>query len=160
MHHPDDLIRIFNSCFQSTHQTILAYGDDEPLYMPADEHREHHTIYFAHRFFSSALHECAHWLIAGKERRKQVDYGYWYVPDGRTVEQQELFQSVEVKPQALEWILSNAANYKFQFSIDNLNGAPFDLDEFKKAVYNQVLVYEKDGLPPRASLFQQALFRY
>lgn len=157
MHQPDDLIRIFNDCFKQTYNTILARGDDEPVYLPADEHRVHHTIYFAHGFFSSALHECAHWLIAGKERRTLEDYGYWYVPDGRNAEQQCLFQSVEVKPQALEWILSRAANYRFQFSIDNLNGAPADIDQFKQAVYQQAVCYQRDGLPPRAQIFRNTL---
>ncbi len=156
-HHPDDLIEIFNGCFQHTYQTKLAYGGDEPLYVPANEPGEYHTIYFAHGFFSSALHECAHWLIAGKERRSQIDYGYWYIPDGRTAEEQLLFQAVEVKPQALEWILSAAANYPFQFSIDNIHGASADIEQFKTDVYQQVLRYQNNGLPTRAAIFRQAL---
>ncbi|MDP3706074.1 MAG: elongation factor P hydroxylase [Legionellaceae bacterium] len=160
MHQPDDLIRIFNDCFKQTYHTVLARGDDEPIYLPADEHRLHHTIYFAHGFFSSALHECAHWLIAGKERRRQEDYGYWYVPDGRNAEQQNVFQSVEVKPQAMEWILSHSANYPFQFSIDNLNGEPSDMEQFKAAVYQQVLRYQHEGLPLRATIFRNSLVAY
>lgn len=157
MHHYQDLIRIFSDCFFQKYNTLLVKGDDEPIYLPADATRNYHAIYFAHGFFSSALHECAHWFIAGKERRKQVDYGYWYVPDGRTPEQQVEFQHVEVKPQALEWILAKAAGYKFQFSIDNLNGAPGDLDAFKYNVQQQVLVYEQQGLPTRAGQFCDAL---
>ncbi len=34
-------------------------------------------------FFASALHEISHWCVAGKARREQVDFGYWYCPDGR-----------------------------------------------------------------------------
>lgn len=55
--------------------------------------------------FNSALHEISHWTIAGKERRLLADLGYWYAPDGRTREQQALFEQVEVKPQAIEWLL-------------------------------------------------------
>ena len=160
MHKISDLISIFNTCFKSSYDTVLVCGEDEPLYLPAKEHGSYHTIFFAHGYFSSALHECAHWLIAGEERRKQTDYGSWYIPDGRTTEQQLQFQQVEVKPQALEWILSKAANFPFQFSIDNLNGQETDTQSFKVAVSEQVLLYEKQGLSPRAEIFRAALSRF
>jgi len=160
MHHPDDLIKLFNHCFMDSYQTQLAYGVDEPLYEPAGLGEPYHTIYFAHGFFSSALHECAHWLLAGKARRALVDYGYWYVPDGRTPEEQALFQQVEVKPQALESLLSKAAGYPFQLSFDNLNGTIAARDAFQAAVTEQMLRYEASGLPLRAQKFHQALFDY
>ena len=157
MHDVKDLIRIFNQCFESTYNTQLIRGDDEPIYLPADEQTPYHRVVFAHGFFSSALHECAHWLIAGSARRQQIDYGYWYVPDGRSAAQQVQFQQVEIKPQAMEWVLSEAAGYRFQFSIDNLNGEDTDLRPFKYAVEQQVLQYHEQGLPPRAAQFGQAL---
>lgn len=160
MHHPDDLIRLFEQCFLQSHQTILAYGTDEPVYLPANEGQPCHTIFFAHGFFSSALHECAHWLIAGKARRVLEDYGYWYIPDGRDADQQALFQQVEVKPQALEWVLSKAAGYRFQLSVDNLNGDVTGAEDFQAAVAQQVRCYEQQGLPPRAQRFHQALLRH
>ena len=157
MHLYQDLIKLFNGCFEATYHTQLVCGEDEPIYLPANEERSHNTIVFAHGFFSSALHECAHWLIAGEERRKQVDYGYWYVPDGRNAEQQHLFQQVEVKPQAMEWILSTAACFPFHFSIDNLNGVETDPEPFKQAVEQQVTTYMQQGLPDRAQTFYNAL---
>lgn len=160
IHHPDDLIVVFNACFQTSHQTQLAYGCEEPIYRPANAEHMYHTIFFAHGFFSSALHECAHWLLAGQARRALEDYGYWYEPDGRNAQQQALFQQVEVKPQALEWILSKACDYPFQLSFDNLNGAAPDYEQFKHAVSQQVRCYERDGLPLRAQKFQHALLRY
>lgn len=159
-HHADDLIQLFNTCFMQSHQTLLAYGKDEPLYVPANAEQPYHAIYFAHGFFNSALHECAHWLIAGKKRRQLVDYGYWYIPDGRNAEQQALFQQVEVKPQALEWILAQAAGSQFNCSFDNLNGAGGDYATFEAAVAQQMLDYKKNGLPARARLFQQALLKH
>ena len=153
MHQYQDLIQLFNTCFEATHQTQLVCGDDEPIYLPANANNAFHTVVFAHGFFSSALHECAHWLIAGEERRQLIDYGYWYVPDGRTAEQQAQFQQVEVKPQAMEWILSTAAQFRFQFSIDNLNGEETDSEPFKLAVQQQVLIYQQHGLPARADVF-------
>ncbi|CDZ76511.1 Elongation factor P hydroxylase [Legionella massiliensis] len=160
MHRYEDLIQLFNHCFTEKYNTKLVRGDEEPIYLPADVKRPHHIIYFAHGFFSSALHECAHWLIAGKERRKLVDFGYWYEPDGRNAAQQKLFQGVEVKPQALEWVLSIAANHRFRISIDNLDGTEVESDSFKDAVYQQVLVYCQQGLSPRATLFRQALCQF
>jgi elongation factor P hydroxylase len=160
LHNYEDLISLFNECFFSTHNTRLVKGDDEPLYLPADEHRPHNEIFFAHGFFASALHECAHWLIAGQKRRQLVDFGYWYEPDGRTSAQQALFQSVEVKPQAMEWILSEAAGSPFQVSIDNLNSSESDTHAFKLAVYTQVKTYCEQGLPKRAALFRAKLSHF
>lgn len=160
MHHYQDLINIFNDCFTAKYNTKLMKGGDEPLYLPANEHQPYHTLFFAHGFFSSALHECAHWLIAGAERRQQVDFGYWYAPDGRTAEQQLLFQQAEVKPQALEWILSVATGHPFRVSIDNLDGEEAETEVFKHAVYEQVMNYCQQGLSTRATLFRSALCHF
>lgn len=159
-HHYQDLIDLFNQCFEQSYNTKLCKGEDEPIYLPADEHRPYHAIFFAHGFFSSALHECAHWCIAGKNRREQVDYGYWYCPDGRNAEEQALFQQVEIKPQAIEWIFSMAANYPFQISFDNLTGEVGEKSAFKAAVYQQVLSYVQTGLPKRAEQFKRALCEF
>lgn len=160
MHQYQDLIRIFNDCFFEKYNTRLLKGLDEPLYLPEDEDRPHNELYFAHGFFASALHESSHWLIAGEKRRKLVDFGYWYAPDGRSAEQQELFQNVEVKPQAIEWILSKAARYRFRVSIDNLNGPESNENDFKQAIYQQVKIYCTQGLSVRAETFRQALCHF
>ena len=166
MHFYEDLIRLFNACFASEYQTQLVKGWDEPIYIPKGYTsaslpvQNYHAIYFAYGYFSSALHECAHWFIAGEARRQLVDFGYWYAPDGRTAKQQELFLSVEVKPQAIEWILSQAAQYKFQCSFDNLNGEAIDSQLFKMAVFNQVQEYCSKGLPKRAAMFRRALCEF
>lgn len=160
MHCYNDLIHIFNTLFDKTHNTRLVKGDNEPIYLPVSESQPYHAIVFAHGFFSSALHECAHWFIAGRQRRLQEDYGYWYEPDGRTAEQQALFQRVEVKPQAIEWILSVACSYRFQFSIDNLNGGENDTASFKQAIYQQVMDYCDRGLSGRVARFHAALCEF
>lgn len=160
MHHYQDLITIFNDCFFTQYNTRLVKGEDEPLYLPADETRPHNELFFAHGFFASALHECSHWLIAGEKRRQLVDFGYWYAPDGRTAEQQKLFQSVEVKPQAIEWILSHAAGFRFRVSVDNLNGEESETGAFKNAVYHQVKTYIETGLPYRAKALCQGICRF
>lgn len=160
MHRYEDLILIFNQCFEKEYNTRLIKGGDEPIYLPADETRPYHALYFAKGFFASALHEISHWLIAGDKRRRQVDFGYWYEPDGRTLEQQALFQSVEVKPQAMEWVLSNAAGFPFRLSIDNINGEETDTGSFKRSVYEQVKGYCEKGLSPRAVCFRTALCHF
>ena len=71
-----DLIRIFNGLFLAGLNTELVAGDDEPIYLPADAEHRHHRIVFAHGFYASALHEIAHWLVAGANA-DQEDYG-WY----------------------------------------------------------------------------------
>ena len=129
----------------------------EPIYQPADDECAYHRIIFTHDYFSSALHECAHWFIAGETRRQCLDYGYWYAPDGRSADQQRRFQAVEIKPQALECILSAAAGYPFQVSFDNLNGDVSDTEAFEQAIVQQVQRYHEHGLPLRAEQFYRAL---
>jgi elongation factor P hydroxylase len=157
VHQYADLISIFNHCFREQYNTMLVKGGDEPIYLPADQSHTSNRLIFAHGFFSSALHECSHWLIAGTERRQQIDFGYWYSPDGRTAEEQQQFLSVEIKPQAMEWILSQAAHHPFRVSLDNLLGEPTETALFKQAVYNQVKDYCITGLSSRAAQFRNAL---
>lgn len=158
--HYSQLIHIFSECFESEYQTRLVRGQEEPVYLPKGPGRRYHEIHFAHGFFSSALHECAHWLLAGPERRLLEDFGYWYLPDGRSAEQQQQFERVEAKPQAIEWMLSMAAGVRFQVSVDNLSGEPTDSGNFKRAVHRQVAHYLNHGLPERAERFRKALCLY
>lgn len=161
MHHADDLIRLFDATFAGSHNTRLARGGDEPIYLPADADCGHHRILFAHGYFSSALHEIAHWCVAGPARRLQVDFGYWYAADGRSREQQQAFESVEIRPQALEWIFNMAAGHRFRVSSDNLNGAgPFDPEGFKHNVQQEVFRRLREGLPARAQQFTDALIHH
>lgn len=163
-HNPDQLIEIFNHLFIPTHNTQLDYSDGEPIYLPADEQNPHHRILFAHGFFASALHEISHWTIAGEKRRQLVDFGYWYEPDGRSADQQREFEQVEVKPQAIEWILTKSCGRKFNISTDNLDGDPAAIaagrEEFAKNVVKQVKNYLQNGLPARADVLKQALLDY
>ena len=154
------LIELFNDQFHSSEQTILVGGGSEPIYLPCDKDHKYHRIVFREDFFSSALHEISHWCIAGYQRRQQVDFGYWYEPDGRNIKQQKLFEQVEIKPQALEWVLSQAAGKRFSPSSDNLLGESKDLFDFKNAVYEQVQCYLHEGLPERALIFRDVIARH
>jgi len=173
-HRIEDLITLFDGLFSDSFNTRLVRGDDEPLYLPAGPASKQmgladiqiapcndpvpfNRVIFARGFFASALHEIAHWCIAGAVRRQQIDFGYWYAPDGRNAAQQKAFERVEVQPQALEWIFSRAAGCHFFISADNLGGEATSGDEFRQAVHRQVISYCHDGLPARAAQFREAL---
>lgn len=159
----DSLIQVFNQAFAESESTLLVKGGDEPVYYPAgcaQNPGSFHQILFAHGYVNSALHEVAHWCIAGRERRKLVDYGYWYHPDGRSSSQQRCFEKVEIKPQALEWHFAKACGVGFRVSLDNLNNPHQHLlmdssAKFKQAVSDQAISYVQKGLPERAALFKK-----
>jgi hypothetical protein len=154
------LEQIFNHLFEFTENTILVSGGDEPIYLPQSETGSVNKIISTRDYFSSALHEISHWCLAGEQRRKLIDYGYWYEPDGRSEEQQRLFEQVEVKPQALEWLFTQAVGRKFSLSVDNINQPEVVAsEEFKCQVAIQAQRYLVDGLPGRANLFLKALLR-
>lgn len=159
-HHAQDLVAIFDQCFCHSSRTRLLGGAQEPIYLPADAPEGCHRVYFTRDYFASALHEAAHWCIAGDRRRTLIDYGYWYAPDGRTAAQQSAFESVEVKPQALEWIFSEACAFRFYVSADNLSGALGASDEFKTKIANQARKYCTNGIAERPRKFITALAGY
>lgn len=179
-HHCSQLVTIFNALFEIPYNTRLVGGGEEPLYLPSDTQQNCHLLVFREDYFASALHEISHWCIAGRSRRKQKDFGYWYIPDGRNQQQQTSFEQVEIKPQALEWIFSVAAGYSFRISSDNLNSDNLNSDNLSSdnlnsiscddetldsslligEIYDQVLVFARDGLPPRASQFHQGLIEF
>ena len=145
------IIEIFNRCFSQS-QTKLVGGAFEPLYEPGDQEAR---VYFREDYASSALHEIAHWCIAGADRRQQTDYGYWYCRV-RGVKQQRRFETVEVKPQALEWVFSVAAGVEFRVSCDNFDESTLDMSGFRGAVQSAVVAW-LNVLPPRAARFVAAL---
>ena len=157
-HQNNDIIRIFNDTFFDQYQTRLELGGDEPIYLPADEQHDYHRIIFARGYYASALHEIAHWLVAGPERRLLEDFGYWYEPDGRTAEVQAQFENVEVRPQAYEWIIAVSAGFPFNVSCDNLNG-DFEPDRlaFMQRVHREVMSILDTGLPLRVAQLSAAL---
>ena len=149
------LMEAFRGLFHSEYDTLLVSGGEEPIYIPSENNMSAKII-FREDFFASALHEVAHWCIAGAERRKLLDYGYWYCPDGRTSEEQARFEQVEIKPQALEWIFSKACGYRFRISADNLEQCQGPSKQFKLKLVQQVWNY-CESMPMRAVKFTEAL---
>jgi elongation factor P hydroxylase len=159
-HHYQDLIQLFDQAFYPAYNTRLVKGGDEPLYLPASAECEYHKVIFAHGYFASALHEIAHWCIAGEARRQLVDFGYWYEPDGRNEAQQNAFEQVEVAPQAIEWAFSLASNKRFRVSVDNLNGESADSRQFALDVQHKLSCYLQSGFPRRAQIFIDVLTQF
>lgn len=159
MRDPAPLTGLFNDLFADRYRTVLCGDVEEPLYLPASGADPWHTIHFRRGYFSSALHEIAHWCLAGPKRRLLVDYGYWYVPDGRDLAQQRAFEQVEVKPQAIECLFAEAAKQPFICSADNLNAGQSCSPAFVSAVREQSERYRCAGLPRRAARFYRALQR-
>jgi elongation factor P hydroxylase len=138
-------------------QTRLVGGFDEPFYCARGEDGWA-GIRYTRDYERSALHELAHWCVAGPERRRQDDYGYWYAPDGRSREQQQLFFRVEVRPQAIEKHFCTALGIPFSVSVDNLgNPAIEGIGEFTRAVDQCYTTYVRQNLPARAAAIHHCL---
>lgn len=143
-----------------TYDTCLVGGFSEPFYK-ASTGTYRAEIQFTRDYERSALHELAHWCIAGAARRRLDDYGYWYEPDGRTDLQQARFFEVEVKPQALEKHFCRALKLPFGVSADNLGNTAIEgIDEFKARVNRQYDRYAATGLPDRASVIYDCLHQW
>lgn len=157
----EKLIRLealFAQLFRKSERTVLVRASTvDPVYYPQGDSRALAEIHFANDFFSSALHEIAHWLIAGSERRTKLDYGYWYKPDGRDQEEQQYFERFEARNQGLEWILSVAANHDFHVSADNLSGDSTDGRDFALAVRQHALAFLGNGFSGRCKALIEAL---
>jgi len=144
-------VPVVNDTVLSGYHTRLVGGYDEPFYLAfrGDAPAE---IRFTRDYERSALHELAHWCVAGQARRMQDDYGYWYAPDGRTNAQQALFFQVEIEPQAIEKHFCAALEIPFDVSIDNLgNSALAGIGGFTAAVDARYSRYAREGLPERAA---------
>lgn len=155
------LEQVFAGCFAAGEKTRLVGGALEPLYLPADAGQPESRLFYREDFFASALHETAHWCIAGAKRRAQKDFGYWYAPEGRGPAEQQAFLRVEARPQALEWCFSAACGYDFRLSLDNL-ATPENRDQaagFAHRVVAEAQRLQRDGLPGRAARFFDALAR-
>ena len=149
-----------NQQILADYNTRILGGFAEPFYRAAVGNAPA-EIRFTRDYERSALHELAHWCVAGHARRLQDDYGYWYVPDGRDAAQQQRFFQVEIKPQAIEKHFCQALELPFEVSADNLDHADIsDLSEFRRAVDCQYVTYATLGLPQRAAAIASLLINW
>ena len=149
------LMRLFNQEFAESDKTELIGGAAEPYYEPGSLNR----IYFRADYVRSALHEVAHWCVAGRRRRRLADYGYWYSPDGRGAAQQQAFFAVEARPQAIERCFCEAIGMPFSPSVDNVGAQiePQQLQRFEARIEEWCDQFAQSGLPSRAARFVTAL---
>ncbi len=148
--------RVFASLFATRHRTLLVGGGDEPLYEPPTTDAPGRITYRAD-YAASALHEVAHWCVAGTHRRTLLDFGYWYTPDGRTPEQQAAFEKVEVAPQALESLFADAAGVLFVPSADNVEAGLGPSETFLAALEKRRAELLDGALTGRARAFRDGL---
>lgn len=110
----------FNRDLGRRHDVRLIGGAAEPYYEPGSGDAPA-VIRYTRDYAASALHELAHWCIAGHRRRRLPDFGYWYQPPPRTYSEQQAFYRVELPVQALEARLAAAAGLPFRVSVDDLD---------------------------------------
>jgi hypothetical protein len=152
----DEICLLFNRCFGEIFGVEILGGADEPVYLPASDPKPAQLIFRAN-YAASALHEAAHWCIAGSKRRGQIDFGLIYICEPRTQEQQQRFFSAEVRTQSLECNFASAANLAFNPSADNLN---CDVQIFAEAIKDfnpKTLAWLESKAGARALKFRDAL---
>lgn len=160
IHHYQDLITLFNDLYKESEETILINGGEDPIYLPKNESSSFNQIIFQENYFASALHEIAHWCIAGKERRKLVDYGYQYQPNIYSTNDRNIYEKLETKPQAIEWIFCLATGTPFYVSIGDDWPVREINPDFRYNIYQQAIYYFQHGLPRRAEQFKQILLKF
>lgn len=112
------LISVFAEIFPDL---TIEGGAEEPFYAAAKGNAGA-TIYFRSNYPRSLLHEISHYCLAGDRRRKLDDFGYWYSPCGRTLEEQQRFELAEARPQGLEKVMCELLGIKFSPSLDDFSG--------------------------------------
>jgi elongation factor P hydroxylase len=147
---------VFAASLGDDYHTELVGGASEPFYKPAVGGAPA-QLYFREDFPASALHEVAHWCIAGIQRRRQEDFGYHYIAGPRDARQQAAFFELELHTQSLESAFARALGLEFQPSADNLQA---DIDGFAAAIEAYTRALEAWLASPagtRARRFIQAL---
>lgn len=153
--------QLFKACFFDDYQTLLIGGADEPLYQPNASAQGEHHIYYRADYVSSALHEVAHWCLAGESRLVLEDYGYWYIPEAeRTIEQQQKFMQVEAKPQALEKVFSEALGIDFKPSLDSFICDHIVEEMFQELIQKEYSNFFEQPFSERSFRFFNALQRF
>jgi elongation factor P hydroxylase len=154
------VLGIFHKTFDPSLEGIrLRGGFPEPFYQ-ARKDLAPAEIRFTRDYLNSCFHEVAHWCIAGKQRRDQDDYGYWYRPDGRNGKEQDAFFKAEAGPQALEWAFATACGEQFRMSCDNLAGEVLGEEAFSAELGTKLARYLEKGFPPRGERFLRALMAF
>ena len=148
----DTIDKAFAQSLGARYLVRLVGGFEEPLYLPATDDCVA-EIRFRSNYPSSALHEVAHWCLAGERRRALEDFGYWYEAD-RDRSAQLAFERVESRPQALEWVFSRAVGCAFRVSADNLSVGVEE--HFREVIRAEARLFVVN-MPPDGLRFAKAL---
>jgi len=140
-----EITRRFNAAPGARYRTVLVGGAAEPLYLPGTSDRPA-EIHYTRDYPQSALHELAHWCIAGAGRRTRPDYGYWYEPPPRQSVARDRFFAVETRVQGLELLFARAADVRFHISVDDPGSDPGD---FEALVRDEARSWLQRGFPTR-----------
>ena len=151
-----EIAACFNAAFYHPHATQMRGGASEPLYLPAAK-GEPALLCYREDFAASALHEAAHWCIAGKRRRALVDFGYNYEPPPRSEAAQQQFFALELRAQALEALFAKAAGVEFRPSADNLQADLSTFVERLRVALPDVSHWVRESADTRARQFIDAL---
>jgi len=149
----DEIAARINATAGRRYHAVLEGGAEEPLYLPARE-GEPARIRYTRDYAQSALHELAHWCIAGAARRSLVDYGYWYHPPPREPGARGRFLAVEARVQGLELLLARVACVRFHVSLDDPGTDPGD---FGTAVHAAADAWLRRGFGARTEAVFAAL---
>jgi elongation factor P hydroxylase len=150
---------VFNATFAARFATVMLGGAQEPLYLPVMNGAPA-RIFYRSDFAASALHEAAHWCIAGPLRRRHVDYGYGYVPPPRPAAARRAFFGAERDAQALECVFAESAGLPFRISADDFAATTQERNVFAAAVARRCAELRSSGMPARARLFSAALVQH
>lgn len=149
-----EVAAVFNCTF-SDHSVVMHGGYREPMYIPGMDVVE---IRYTLDHTASALYEAAHWCIAGRRRRRNTDYGYFYEPPPRSGMHRVRFEDVEIEAQSVEVLLAEAAGSQFQPSADDVDVPLFLLEAFSSRILERARERRQVGLPKRADKFRVALW--
>ena len=125
---------LFNNTFEKKYRVRLIGGAAEPIYLPPTD-KKTGAICFREDFVSSALHEVAHWCLAGRDRREMVDFGYEYISPPRDEVAQKIFLQAEARVQGLERLFSEVSGVSFSASLDNLDCDELTTKKMPKLVF-------------------------
>jgi elongation factor P hydroxylase len=150
------IANVFNRVYGASHRACMVGGGVEPLYEPATADRSARIV-FTRDYPASALHEAAHWCLAGAARRQLRDYGYFYVPGPRDPQSRAAFFASESDVQAVEALFAEVCGVRFVVSADDFAAPHEELESFERSVRAAIERRRTCGLPARAARFRNAL---
>ncbi len=113
-----EICECFNRLFAIPFNVEMRGGGAEPDYSPPTA-KQRGALVARADYAASALHEAAHWCVAGSARRRLPDYGYVYLPPPRNPPDQRRFFAWELRNQAVECYLCDAAGLAYRASADD-----------------------------------------